>query len=323
MLRSLFGLDWRKSPAHLLVLSKFCSPRAADDVAGSDIWKTVLKEDPNKAIKRFLDEGLLEQASLNGLVSYRYKVSELKPMLRQRGLPVSGRKADLIERLVQSDPEGMRKATRGLSVLQATEEGREIAEEYLAQAKEARAKVEKQTLQALRESRFREASQVVAAFEARQVFPRGIGIDWENHDPNRDAIILKAIFQGRPKALARLDQGKLEPLHLAAGMKYLWGNISAQDWLPPDFETGLPMDRGAVVMMLCSYGLNQFELASYRKTPYVKSVEIETCNDDHVCEACRELAARKHHLSAVPDLPYEGCTSERGCRCWYNASFEF
>lgn len=199
MLRSLFGFEWKKSPAHLLFLSKFRTPRAVDDFSKSDTWRAVLKEAPKKAIKRFLDEGMLEQASLAGLLNYKYKVSELKAMLKRRGLRVSGRKAELIERLVQADPQGMRKAVRGLSVLQCSEQGRMIAEQYLAEEKEKRARVEEQTLQALRQRKFKEASRTVAAFEAQQVFPRGMNADWKHHNPAHDVAMLRLCSRASPR----------------------------------------------------------------------------------------------------------------------------
>jgi len=312
MLSFIFGFDWKKSPAHLLFLSKFCRPRAIDDFSQSDIWEAVLNEAPKKAVKRFMSEGLLEQASLSGVLDYKYKVSELKPMLKQRGLPVSGRKAELIERLVESDPDGMRKVVRGLNVLQCTQQGRAIAEEYLAQEKEKRARVEEQTLYALQQRKFKEASQMVAAFEAQQVFPRGINIDWKHHNPGQDVAMLKVIFQAKPKILTTLNEEQMGHLRLAAGMMYLWGTNQAKAWLPDDFETDLRMDNDTAARMVVFYTYHQRSIAQYRATG-VKTVRILATNDS--CAACKKLARRKYKISEVPGLPYEKCTHEMGCRC--------
>lgn len=51
-------------------------------------------------------------------------------------------------------------------------------------------------------------------------------------------------------------------------------------------------------------------------------IVIETCNDDLVCPACAEIAARTWTLADVPMLPYAQCTSDGGCRCWANVEFE-
>ena len=315
MLRSLLGFDWKKSSAHLLLLSKFLSPRKVEDFAKSDDWEAALREAPQKTIKRFAEEGMIEPASLAGLLDYKYKVSDLKKMLKQRGLPVSGRKADLIARLVQADPKGMRKATHGLAVLLCSEQGRVIAEQHLAREEEKRARVEHQVLSALQERKFREASQLVSSFEAEQVFPRGLNIDWKNYDPTHDVAMLETMFRSKLKVLARLSGEQLDQLRVAAGMMHLWGNNKAREWLPPGFETRLTMDNDAVARMIVSHASHQINMAQYRKAG-VKTVEIRTANDRLVCHACRELAKKEYKLNQVPELPYEECTSEMGCRCW-------
>jgi len=312
MLRSTMGFDWRRSPAHLLLLSKFRNPRPLDDFSKSDTWELVLGEAPGKAVERFVDEGLLEQASLEGLLDYKYKISELKSMLERRGLPVSGRKAELIERLSRADPEGMTKTTRGLNVLRCTEQGQMIAEEYLAQEKKERTQAEEQVLQALQQRKFKEAGQIVAAFEARQVFPRGFNIDWKHYSPTNDVAMLKTMFGGRPKILSSLDDQQMEYLRIAAGMIYLWGTNQADDWLPNNFETGLIMDNDAAARTVFFYASHQLNVAQYRAAG-AKTVEILAT--DNSCDACKKLAKRKYKLDEVPELPYEKCTSEVGCRC--------
>ncbi len=51
----------------------------------------------------------------------------------------------------------------------------------------------------------------------------------------------------------------------------------------------------------------------------VARVGINTCNDEHVCPACRQLAGKTYSIDEVPSLPYEHCTSDGGCRCWIKA----
>jgi tetratricopeptide (TPR) repeat protein len=94
-------------------------------------WKLMLGEEPRKAIERFLDAGMLAQASLSEHLA-KFTVAELKDMLRERELPLSGRKNDLILRLVQSDAEGMKQAISGLIVLECSEKGREAWQRYQA-----------------------------------------------------------------------------------------------------------------------------------------------------------------------------------------------
>jgi len=314
VLRCLFGFDWRKSNAHLLLLSKFIRPRTKDDFVRSDAWKTALGESPEQAIKRFLKQGMLTQADLIAQLDYKFKVSELKSMLRRRGLPVSGRKIDLIQRLVQADPEGMKQAVTGLKVLVCTEDGRKIAEEYLAGERAKRSKVEQRVMEYLRRRKFKDASMTVASYEAEQVFPRGIGIDWKRYNPAHDITILNFIFSRKPKILARLDDEQSLVLRLAAGMMYLWGvNRAKKEWLPPNFETGLSMDNHAVARMFIFHATYLVNIANYKKSRMVKRVEILAAPDS--CDACKKISGKRFRLSEVPELPYEHCTHEMGCRC--------
>lgn len=314
MLRSLIGFDWRKSQAHLLLLSKFLYPQTAERFAKADYWKDALGETPQQAIKRFQNEGVLVTPGLCEHLAYRYKVGELQAMLKQRSLPVSGRKAALISRLVEADAGGMKKAVAGLTVLQCSDRGHEIASQYLALEKQRREAAEQEVLVILQKGKFREASLLVSSYEAKQVFSRGLNIDWKNHDPGCDVPGLESIFGSKPKILARLDQGKLGPLRLAAGMMSLWGTNKARAWLPAGFETGLAMDSDSAARMLLFHARHQANLEKYRKWG-IKSVEILTANDRLHCEACRKLDAKTFELSEVPELPYEKCTSEIGCRC--------
>lgn len=78
MLRVLLGFDWRKSSAHYLLLTKFLYPQDTNHLEGSEDWKRALGEDPRRAVRRFIEEGLLESVELAELVDRRYKVSDLK-----------------------------------------------------------------------------------------------------------------------------------------------------------------------------------------------------------------------------------------------------
>lgn len=313
MLHSIMGFNWKKSKAHLLLLSKFIHAHNPEDFTKSDDWKNVLDELPKQAIKRFFDEGMLIAADLNALLSYKYKSAELKDMLKQRSLPVSGRKDEMVQRLVQADPNSMKKATAGLTILECTQRGYEIAEQYLAAEREKRARVEQQVMEYLKKRKFKEASLEVAAYESEQVFSRGIGIDWKHYNPSRDIEMLNTIFSSKPKILAKLDNEKLEALRLGAAMMGLWGKNMAKEWLPANYETGLAFDNDTAARMFFFYASYRATLEQYRKSGVVKYVEILAAQDS--CEAWKKLTKKRYKLNEVPELPYEHCTHEMGCRC--------
>lgn len=314
------GFDWRKSKAHLLLLSKFIHANSFESFAKHDYWKhwwdSLLGEPSQKAIKRFIDEGMLMTPDLNDLLSYKYKVTELKDMLKQRGLLVSGRKEEMIQRLTQADPDGMKKAVAELSLLKCTQRGHEIAEQYLEAEKEKLNNIERQVMEYLTRRKFREASMAVAAYETEQVFSRGIGIDWKHYNPNHDIEMLNTIFESKPNILVRLGNEKLEPLRIAAAMMTLWGENKAKQWLPADFETGLHFDNEAAVRMFVFYAHRQANLEQYRRGG-VEYVEVFSAPDS--CESCKKLAGKHYKIDEAPELPNPNCTHEMGCRCNYLA----
>ena len=95
--------NWRSSPAHLLLLSKFRDGASTVKYRSADYWQTALKEKPATVIAQFITEGMLEPGRLPERLDEEFKASDLKSMLRQKGLAFSGRKEELIRRLIDDD----------------------------------------------------------------------------------------------------------------------------------------------------------------------------------------------------------------------------
>jgi hypothetical protein len=306
-----FGLDWRKSPAHLLLLSKFLRPRVPQDFP-PDCWEAVLREDPLKAIKRYLRHGLLEEASLAEYLDYQYRPSQLRTLLEQRGLGTEGSKPELIDRLLEVDAAAMRARVGDLKLLRCTGQGHEIAGQFLAQKQTSRAGIDREVLTALLQGRFREATQRVAAFEEGQALPRTVDRRWQRYNTDTDFVVLKAIFQGRPGLLGGLSSGQLECLQLAAAMMHLCGSEECESWLPHGFQTPLRIDNNAAARMVLFSAYHRCNVASFMAAG-VRRVRIQGTHNP--CPACEAIAQKTYRLSEVPELPYEGCTHEMGCRC--------
>lgn len=312
MFRFMSSFTWKNSEAHLLLLSKFIHGQEIDYFVKWDNLEKALNETPQKAIKRFVDEGMLTNADLETIVAYKYKVSDLKDLLKQRGLAISGNKDELVKRILQADKAGMLKSTAGIELLTCTQAGREIAEQYLASEKEKRLKVEQQVIDYLVKRMFKEASLAVANYEAGQVFARGIGVDWKHFNPNRDIQILQYIYGNKPEILNKLDDTKLDSLQLGAGMMLLWGENKATRWIPKDFETGLSMDTDVAARMFLFHAQSIATLMQFKEMG-VKYVEVLGTPDS--CESCKKIVGKRYKLSEAPTLPNPNCTHEMGCGC--------
>ena len=142
-----------------------------------------------------------------------------------------------------------------------------------------------------------------------------MNVDWKHYDTSRDVSILNNIFGSLPKQLRNLGPELVEHFRVAAGMVHLWGTSYGKGWGTTNETTGLTFNSDTIVRMLISYGLFRHEVADYKRIE-VKKVKINTCNDRDVCDACQRLAGKIYKLSEVPEMPYEECTHEFGCRCW-------
>jgi len=178
-----------------------------------------------------------------------------------------------------------------------------------------RTNVEKQVLEYLTKRKFKEASLIVAAYEAKQSRPRGIGIDWKHYNTNRDIAMLSIIFRSKPKILVQLKNEKFEALRIAAAMMALLGENRAKKWLPYDFKTDLPFDNDTAARMLFFHAQNQVALEEYLKSRVIKRVEVLATQDS--CEACKKLTKKRYELNEAPELPSEHCIHKLGCRCVY------
>jgi hypothetical protein len=145
-------------------------------------WRQVLKEEINTAINRFLVEGVLIQADLGTKLNCKLNTNELKKMLKERSLSSSGKKGDMIQRLINNDPEGMSKAIEELTVLKCSDRGINIVNQYLANEADLKQKTEEKVFNHLTASSFKEAAKTVGDYESNRVFPRGIGVDWKNYE---------------------------------------------------------------------------------------------------------------------------------------------
>jgi hypothetical protein len=313
------SFNWKNSKAHLLLLSKFIYPREPKYYYDQDNWARVLNEPAQKSIKRFINENMLVNADLEYRVSYKYKVHELKELLKQRGLSISGIKKELVSRIVLADRDRTSKLVADVEHLLCTQSGREIAQKYISEETDKRNKVEQQVMILLKKQMFEEAIVEVSKYEAEQVFPRGIGIDWKHYDTKREIAIMNLIFKGKPEIMSKLEDVNLEPLQIGAAMMEIWGESTATKWLPTDFKTGLLIDNDSAARMLIFNATNNRNLRQYKERG-IKFVEVLGAPTS--CPFCKEIANKRFVIDEAPILPNPNCSHELGCRCLYLACVE-
>lgn len=128
-----FSWNWRASNAHMLFLQTFLELRPVEPhplLPDGLSWETALQEPPEEAIKRFQVQGVLAEASLPERLERAFTADQLKELLRQRSLPVSGRKEELITRLIHADEAALYPLLPSERLLRCTPYGRQLIEEW-------------------------------------------------------------------------------------------------------------------------------------------------------------------------------------------------
>jgi hypothetical protein len=96
-------------------------------------------------------------------------------------------------------------------------------------------------------------------------------------------------------------------------MPVLWYGEPPESWLPDNFKTHLANNRTAINYLKCNAEMRA-DLA--RCGEYAQKVKLTFDeNDVDSCELCLKLKDRIFDLSEFPELPFENCTSETGCKC--------
>lgn len=308
--------DVRASAPHLLLLSKFMHGATAESFAG-DFWNLALAEDSQEAIKRFRAGGLIEPASVVQKLGMTLGSKDTKEKARNLGLKVSGTKAQVLERITKELPETAALMVKDVQAWSCTESGRALAVAYMDEIALARTQAQAESMRLLRAGDFNAAAALVKAFEFRQVFSRGLNVNWPNRDVGEWSAELTLVAEARPALLKGLSEDDMFELGTAAAMGSLWGENRYEKWLPDDVcervnqRSPLGVDTGARMMEFA--GRNQRDLARF-KAMRIEYVTVLAAGEMS-CETCRTLSGKRFKLATAPTLPHKDCTHPMGCRC--------
>lgn len=307
------------SSEQLKFLGRFIDPQDLDELLQLTTWSSY-QTNANEYVQRFVHDGLLESADLAGRLSYKLKASDLKRLLKERGMAVSGRKDALIARLIQASEEDMKRIVGESPIFGCTKQGQILVEHYFVEEREKHLRLEQEILDMLKKHDFNNAiSRVWATGESRGMWGISFGGDsaqFDNNNRQRELEILTYIFTKTPTIIKRVQPDMAETLRLAAGMLYLLSNNSILTPLfPPEFATGLNLDNEQTARLLINHAYYCKNLSDHSQSRG-KYVTIRNANDQHVCPACQRLYGKKFTVEKVPELPYPECSSDVGCRCY-------
>uniref|UniRef100_UPI003F498A99 SAP domain-containing protein n=1 Tax=Cupriavidus yeoncheonensis TaxID=1462994 RepID=UPI003F498A99 len=317
-------VDWRSSEIHLLLLSRFLDARPPDRVP--EYFAQALGESPAATVQWLLDRGLLVPASLPATVAFWNSVADLKALLKERGLKVGGKKQELVKRLLDADETGMRKRHQTERIVECSLEARERVTQYLADKKREDNKMISAALAAIRAGDFAAASQLVSAHEAKQLtfeVENPLALPSPPRETEADVNAIQKIFTLRPKILSQMSERDWSALHVAQALSHLLHGRFSEEWLPPDFVGVTKFPADVARRMLYFHFLHVERVEKYRAAGVTEGKVLCGAPNQGTCPECMELDGKTFTLDKAPELPYERCTCELGCRCCLTAVISF
>lgn len=311
--------QWPKEPVLQLLLSQFLHPREQQG-AIPDYWQSKLWESPQRVVDAYVNSGVLVPAELRTAIEMAFNVELLKTLLRERKLKVSGNKTELIARLIDADADGMREIIHAKKLIEVSFEFRPYVEQFRAKQRLERDRSVAMSLTALREERIDEAVKVTSFYQAEQIFPGGLGIDWSGEaivSELKESIAL--VFSSLPSVLKPcVGSGEISALRLAVAMNRLWGENRMHRLVEGVQEKYGKFSAEEAISVFSHFVHEANRLRQFQQEG-VKHVEIK--GDEHTaCTTCRKIIGRRYSIGRLPEIPPTRCTCPISS-VWYSPDY--
>lgn len=283
---------------HLALLSLFLNPRPLDLGTWQEIWSNALNRSYKSIIDDFIRHGILKEANTEQKLSASLRVSDLKQILKEHDLRVSGKKEELISCLVENLPDEAEKfASSKSNIYICTELGSAIANEYKNKADLRRQNAEEEVKILLKQNKITEAAEIINAFIKSLPSPMA----HEGAMPSDAQAILEI------NSISGITKEELDTIKLEAATSAIWGK-GIRGPKPFLSEAYKRMFRKSALSSLKSY-----------KEAGLKEVTIIAAIDS--CPTCMAASDKNYEIDKEllsPTLPIKECTHEIGwCRCCY------
>jgi len=226
----LIPTNWASSQPHLALLEKFLSAREVKDWF-LEWWAPAFGTDTQRVIDELVEHGALELAPT---------IADLKVMLSSRGLKVSGKKAELIQRLLEADPKGMEVPHEHRMILRCTPAASQAVSRWKAEQARTFETASDSVIAALRDRDFKEAVRTADVYRKKQFVPplppeaAAMMIEPAPRSIKERANDLATVFTMRPKPLngPELQPEQWEGLYLNYAISELLGRTVPEKCIP-------------------------------------------------------------------------------------------
>lgn len=298
--------------AHSLLLSRFTSPSAPRwdmNPAGTSAWTAALSETPNSAISRFIQENLLVPFSpstpeaLTQALGSIYGVVQLKAMLKLRQLKVSGKKDELIARLVDFDSQGLIRHVLALGLYHCSDAGMNL----VFQLEERKQRAYANAVAAIHAKNYSVAIHEYQALEDDLGFPK---LEFEG---TPRPTLIQLVMTVTPTILDGCSQEVLSRLRIAMALQCVGGRHAPKEVLR-GFNTGIRLDAETAARMIYFSARHTEDIQQWKQMKVTDVAHLATPGS---CSVCMGFNGQKWNIDQAPELPSPHCTSENGCRCLY------
>ena len=320
------GTDLHLSNALLDFLGKFQGrPMSISDIEyyyGDQGWEEALGMPVSEAFSLFRHENLVLAADPATdpfrLANLLLSVAKLKALLKPQGAKISGKKEDLINRLLELNPDILAAALPNQLFFIPTEAGNALIEARIGARRAKRDQCESRILDYLVQGMTVDAIHTWNQYAEGEPFKLRI----EGSRFDREVNILNTIKYSACSYLrSRLAPEEVDALRAFAAITHLCGkNLSeaSLEKLRPDIESfkqrghDLPMETAA--RMLTFFAIGQENLRNFKKMGYAFA-STTSCSES--CEFCKAQSGIRHQVEQIRELPHQECTHPSGCRCTY------
>jgi hypothetical protein len=283
-------------------LSYFWNIQEIDKDRFISSWSATLGRPYLEVIKEFISKGLLKQAGVKEKLAGMLRAQDLKQLLKEQGIKLSGTKDELLDRYIEARPrEAKEKAATMGDAYICTPEGFQEVAQHAKRRADRRDSVDQEVRRLLTRGKIDQAAEVVIDF--RQSV---------HYAPRDDNWIINEVRMVMDiEEMPGLTPAEVKDARINWAIERLWtGQTEGMFYSPiPKFYK-----FARFVAANIREKESQAELRGYSKDEFITHVEI-MCNDDS-CRKCK-AAAGEYLLKEAPLLPIRGCTHEDGCRCSY------
>ena len=290
------------------LLAYFIEPRLVTNNKVFRRWEEPAGKKIDELTQPLIKLGLLRDTDDVEFLEASKKLTELKSIAKHLGQKQTGTKEEIAQRIAPlylAEITKLRKKNKALvasaAAIPIINEFQKEEDERLATAlAKTRSYLENgQTVQAIREYLLYTNGNPLVIEPV--VIPNNAGL-------KEDARNLDLIFSASPKYLTKRNIEITHNNRLDAAMATLWLS-------PADAKLELTESEFVIVLALQN---NQSYLAFFadETNNLYKKYKVLNVNDSFICPECKKLEGKKFTRGNLPEMPYENCTCQTGCRCW-------